>query len=186
MPQLDTSGRSAAATDDHLSHVVIDMSQLDTNGRNAAAGGIGSTGATLPAAAWTICPTVVVTKLAAATTDAAITFSVLPAAPSRDGRVGEYWYCAAVSSYFDGQQQYAAAKAVASRRRAEYMVLFLRRMLIAALSGAFMGLLVGVIMGVPRWGYLAIVPVCSIFNVMVEIFWIWAKNQNRLRYGAAS
>uniref|UniRef100_A0A0E0JK90 RING-type domain-containing protein n=1 Tax=Oryza punctata TaxID=4537 RepID=A0A0E0JK90_ORYPU len=65
----------------------------------------------------TICPTVGVTKAAAAE----VTFSTLPAAASHDGRVGEYWYCAAVSAYCDDEQQDEAAKAVvASRRRGDW------------------------------------------------------------------
>ncbi|BAS72768.1 Os01g0567800 [Oryza sativa Japonica Group] len=64
----------------------------------------------------TICPFVVVTKAAAGV----VSFSTLPAVASHDdGRVGEYWYCAAVSAYFDDEQQYEAAKAVASRRHGD-------------------------------------------------------------------
>ncbi|KAG8051596.1 hypothetical protein GUJ93_ZPchr0001g31334 [Zizania palustris] len=58
-----------------------------------------------------LCPSVVVTKAASG---GEITFSTLPAASSQDGRVGKYWYFAAMSAYFDDEQQYKAAKAVAA------------------------------------------------------------------------
>ncbi|KAL5226439.1 hypothetical protein ABZP36_014704 [Zizania latifolia] len=58
-----------------------------------------------------LCPSVVVTKAAGS---GAINFSKFPAASSQDGRVGEYWYCAAMSAYFDDEQQYKAAKATAA------------------------------------------------------------------------
>ncbi|BAD45020.1 hypothetical protein [Oryza sativa Japonica Group] len=61
----------------------------------------------------TLCPTVLVTKAAAAA-DGELTFSEMPAA-TQDGQVGEYWYCAAMSAYFDDERQYeATAKAEAA------------------------------------------------------------------------
>uniref|UniRef100_J3LC59 RING-type domain-containing protein n=1 Tax=Oryza brachyantha TaxID=4533 RepID=J3LC59_ORYBR len=63
----------------------------------------------------TLCPYVVVTKVATtAAADGEPSFSdELPAA-SQDGRVGDYWYRAAMSAYFDNEQQYEAAAKAAS------------------------------------------------------------------------
>uniref|UniRef100_A0A0D9V244 RING-type domain-containing protein n=1 Tax=Leersia perrieri TaxID=77586 RepID=A0A0D9V244_9ORYZ len=61
----------------------------------------------------TFCPTVLVTKAAKATPNGEVILSMMPAA-NEDGRVGDYWYCAAVSAYFDEEQQYRAAKAAAA------------------------------------------------------------------------
>uniref|UniRef100_A0A0E0FHR4 RING-type domain-containing protein n=1 Tax=Oryza nivara TaxID=4536 RepID=A0A0E0FHR4_ORYNI len=61
----------------------------------------------------TLCPTVLVTKAAAAA-DGELPFSEMPAT-TQDGQVGEYWYCAAMSAYFDDERQYeATAKAAAA------------------------------------------------------------------------
>ncbi|KAL5220553.1 hypothetical protein ABZP36_025266 [Zizania latifolia] len=66
----------------------------------------------------TVCPTVVVTNTAAAAAidGALFTSSKLPApASGLDERIGEYWYCAVISAYFDDEQQYKAAAAFLKR-----------------------------------------------------------------------
>ncbi|KAF0916239.1 hypothetical protein E2562_005859 [Oryza meyeriana var. granulata] len=62
----------------------------------------------------TLCPAVVVTKAMATADDGEPTFSTMPAA-TQDGQVGDYWYCAAMSAYFDDERQYeTTAKAAAA------------------------------------------------------------------------
>ncbi|KAG8044974.1 hypothetical protein GUJ93_ZPchr0008g13758 [Zizania palustris] len=67
----------------------------------------------------TVCPTVVVTNTAAAAAiDAALftSSSNLPDPVSGlDERLGEYWYCAVISAYFDDEQQYEAVAAFLKR-----------------------------------------------------------------------
>lgn len=66
----------------------------------------------------TPCPTVFVTKAAAAAADGELNYLLQlqgDAGSLQDGRVGEYWYLAPMSAYFDDERQYeATAKAAAA------------------------------------------------------------------------
>ncbi|KAF0916240.1 hypothetical protein E2562_005860 [Oryza meyeriana var. granulata] len=119
----------------------------------------------------TICPTVVVTKVAAAERE--IAFSTLPAA-SEDGRAGEYWYCAAMSAYFDDEQQYEATKEAVSRRRAQYIAQFWLRVFFASLLGVLIGSIFAIgsnfAIGSPDWvSSVGIVSGFTVFSVGLTI-----------------
>uniref|UniRef100_A0A0E0JK91 RING-type domain-containing protein n=1 Tax=Oryza punctata TaxID=4537 RepID=A0A0E0JK91_ORYPU len=125
-----------------------------------------------------ICPTVVVTKAAAGV----VTFSTLPAAIN-DGRVGEYWYCAAVSAYFDDEQQYEAAKAAAPRQCAQEELVALV-VLLAALFGVIIGSIIASAIGVNDWNSdVGIVLGSTVVSVggTVAVVFCRSNNQDRRR-----
>ncbi|BAB63499.1 hypothetical protein [Oryza sativa Japonica Group] len=142
MSRLDASGRgsSRTAADDKGGHVVIDIDAADDIpipfcvvcmeplewvavgpcGHRVVCSACAARVRSAPysdhrcCTCRTPCPTVFVTKAAAAAADGELNYLLQlqgDAGSLQDGRVGEYWYLAPMSAYFDDERQYEAAAA---------------------------------------------------------------------------